>query len=113
MTFYHTNGNTTNIYGASTGGGHIKISQIDSFKTNISADVPTIIFFHKDIPGMISKIANVLAENAMNIATMQVAREEKGKLASTTVELDESIPSSLTHCFLDLEKIDKVIFIDV
>ena len=111
--FYHVNGEVTHIYGASIGGGRIKISQINSFKTNVLADAPTLIFFHKDIPGMISEITRVLAENNINIATMQVAREEKGKLANTTVELDESISPTLTHCFSDLEKIDKVIFIDV
>ncbi|WP_331836403.1 ACT domain-containing protein [Erysipelothrix piscisicarius] len=43
--------------------------------------VPTILIFHEDCPGMIAKVATILSEMHINIGSMKVDREEKGKKA--------------------------------
>lgn len=42
-------------------------------------NTPTIVTVHKDIPGMIAKVTDILSSNNINIATMNVTRESAGE----------------------------------
>ncbi len=77
--------------GESKGGGVINIAEVNGFKADFSASLRTLIIFADDIKGSIAFIANVLAHDDCNIATMSVSRKGKNDLACQVIEMDSSI----------------------
>lgn len=80
------------LVGISIGGGKVEIVEIQGFPVHLSGDVPTVIIRHIDRHGMIARVAQVLADYAINIATMHVSRKAKGEQALMTIEVDEMPP---------------------
>jgi L-serine dehydratase len=79
------------VLGESKGGGVINIAEVNGFKADFSASLRTLIIFADDIRGSIAFIANVLAHDDCNIATMAVSRKGKNDLACQVIEMDSSI----------------------
>jgi L-serine dehydratase len=79
------------VLGESKGGGVINIAEVNGFKADFSASLRTLIIFADDIRGSIAFIANVLAHDDCNIATMSVSRKGKNDLACQVIEMDSSI----------------------
>ena len=82
---------TIEVLGESKGGGVINIAEVNGFKADFSASLRTLIIFADDIKGSIAFIANVLAHDDCNIATMSVSRKGKNDLACQVIEMDSSI----------------------
>lgn len=82
---------TIEVLGESKGGGVINLAEVNGFKADFSASLKTLIFFADDIKGSIAFIANVLAHDDCNIATMSVSRKGKNDLACQVIEMDSSI----------------------
>jgi len=83
------------MVGASVGGGAVKLMEIDGFRLELSGDLPALITFHKDTPGVVASITGVLASNGLNIATLTLHRQGRGKGAAMVVELDENPSKAL------------------
>ena len=79
------------VLGESKGGGVINIAEVNGFKADFSASLHTLIIFADDIKGSIAFIANVLAHDDCNIATMSVSRKGRNDLACQVIEMDSSI----------------------
>jgi L-serine dehydratase len=82
---------TVEVLGESKGGGVINMAEVNGFKADFSANLRTLIIFADDIKGSIAFIANVLAHDDCNIATMSVSRKGKNDLACQVIEMDSSI----------------------
>ncbi|HRG10036.1 MAG TPA: L-serine ammonia-lyase, iron-sulfur-dependent, subunit beta, partial [Cyclobacteriaceae bacterium] len=72
---------TVEVLGESKGGGVINIAEVNGFKADFSAALHTLIIFADDKKGSIAFIANVLAHDDCNIATMSVSRKGKNDQA--------------------------------
>jgi L-serine dehydratase len=96
------------LVGSSIGGGNIIINEVDGSALEISGQYPVIIAKHHDVKGMVSKITGIIAENQLNIATLEVSRERKGETATTVVEVDGSIPDSIINEILQIENVISV-----
>lgn len=81
-------GTETTVTGSSIGGGNIVIFELDGQSIHFTGEYPTLIITHRDVPGMIYKISNLLFNENINIASMNVYRKAKGLEASTVVETD-------------------------
>ena len=79
------------VLGESRGGGVINIAEVNGFKADFSASLRTLIILADDIKGSIAFIANVLAHDDCNIATMSVSRKGKNDMACQVIEMDSSI----------------------
>ena len=76
----------------------INIAEVDGFKADFSANLHTIIITASDIKGSIAFIANVLAHDDCNIATMSVSRKGKNDVACLVIEMDSGIkPVTLAY----------------
>jgi L-serine dehydratase len=82
---------TIEVLGESKGGGVINIAEVNGFKADFSASLTTLIIFADDIKGSIAFIANVLAHDDCNIATMSVSRKGKNDLACQVIEMDSTM----------------------
>lgn len=87
------------VQAASVGGGSIRVQYLNGMEVGFSGERTTLIIQHRDTPGAIAQVSQMLAWANMNIATMRVFREDKGGRAVMALELDsvpeEKILSSL------------------
>lgn len=88
-------GRTIDLVGASTGGGNIEIQQINGMEVSFGCEYPTLLIFHQDRPGVISKVTRILAEEQINIAFMRVFRNSRWQNACMIIETDSEIGSDL------------------
>jgi L-serine dehydratase len=99
------------IIGESLGGGVINIAQVNGFNANFSAQLHTMIITADDTKGSIAFIADVLAHDDCNIATMTVSRKGKHDLACLCIEMDSGI-NDVTLAYLKaLRWVKEVIYV--
>lgn len=107
-----TKGNrTVEVLGESKGGGVINIAEVNGFKADFSASLHTLIIFAEDKKGSIAFIANVLAQDDCNIATMSVSRKGKNDLACQVIEMDSGIKPVTFDYLRSLTWVKEVIYI--
>ncbi len=87
-------GRTFEIVGTSVGGGNIEIVEINGMEVSFTGDYPAIVLFYRDVPGVISKVTSILAENGVNVAFMKVFRSAKQMDACMVIETDAPVPES-------------------
>ncbi len=80
------------VVGESLGGGVINIASINGFRANVGLKLSTLMILAEDRPGKIGFIANIMANDELNIATMSVSRSGKNDLACHFIELDSDLP---------------------
>ncbi len=113
ITFKHTDGTESNVWGSSIGGGRITINRIGEFDTSITAESPTIVVQHLDRPGVLSEVTRVLAEKGINIGVMRLARQAKGKEASVVIEVDGAVPTQVADLVRKIQYVTEVIVVAV
>jgi L-serine dehydratase len=75
--------------GSSLGAGRVLVTEIDGFPVEVSGNYHTIVLVAEDVPGSVARIATLLAEDGLNIATLRLTRKKKGGDAFMVIELDE------------------------
>ena len=113
ISFFHTDGSTSEIWGSSIGGGRIIIRRVGELEIEINAESPTIVVPHLDRPGVVSMVSRILAESNINIAVLRLSRQEKGKNATMVIEVDGRVPADVLESLRQLNHVQGVILIDV
>ena len=98
---------------ASTGGGRIRICQIDGLDANFCGDYPTLIVHNLDQPGSVMEVTGMLAREQINIATMQLYRNSRGGNAVMVLECDQEISKEFLVWIKQLEGILKVTYLSL
>jgi L-serine dehydratase, iron-sulfur-dependent, beta subunit len=78
------------MIGSSLGAGRVLLTQIDGYPVEVSGNYHTIVLVAEDIPGSVARIATLLADVGLNIATLRLTRKQRGGDAFMVIELDES-----------------------
>ena len=104
-------GRKLELVAASIGGGRIRICEIDGLRADFSAESPTVVVFNQDRPGCIVKVTSRLGSAGVNIATMQVYRDERGGHAVMVIEVDQQLPEGCIERLEQEEGIEKVIYL--
>ena len=99
------------VLGESLGGGLINIAELNGFKADFSANLHTVIITAEDVKGSIAFIANVLAHDDCNIATMSVSRRGKFDLACLVIEMDSGIKTVTLEYLKSLNWVKEIIYI--
>ena len=86
-----SDGRTMCVRGSSLGGGDVVVDQIDHFDVEITGDLPMLVVGHVDRPGEIAAVTSLLAESDVNVASMQVSRENRGANALMLIETDAEV----------------------
>jgi L-serine dehydratase len=84
-------GRKAEIVGSSIGGGVIEVFKINGFQARFKGDSPTLLLFYRDRPGMISEVTKIIAEEAINIASLSCSRKQRGKDAFMQIDVDSPI----------------------
>ena len=99
-------GKTVEVQGASVGGGNIVITKINGTEVEITEKFTTMIVLHRNIPGMISDVTRVLAQNGINIGKFDLRRNPRGGKGVMIIELDSDVPEYVND---EIKEMDNVI----
>jgi L-serine dehydratase len=102
---------TIEVIGESRGGGMINIAEVNGFKADFTTNLHTVIITAEDVKGSIAFLANVLAHDDCNIATMSVSRKGKNDLACLVIEMDSGLKPVTLAYIKSLSWIKEVIYI--
>ena len=79
------------LTGSSLGGGIVRVFDVDGFRIDLSGSHPTLLLRHLDTPGVIARVARVIADDDVNIATLVSARRQRGGEAMMSIEIDRPL----------------------
>jgi L-serine dehydratase len=82
------------VIGHSIGGGKVYISRINEYNVSLRGEYPTLVMFYKDQPGMIWQVTKIIAEQHINIASLNCSRKDKGTEAFMAICLDSLLPEA-------------------
>ena len=74
-----------------------KIVEIDGYEVDIEMAEHLAFFRYSDRPGVIGTVGRILGEANVNIAGMQVARDEKGGQALVALTVDSAITTEVLN----------------
>ena len=83
------------MVGASLGAGRILVTEIDGYPVEVSGNLHTIVLVAEDVKGSVARIAGMLADADLNIATLKLTRKERGGDAFMVIEVDHQPPRRL------------------
>ena len=78
--------------GSSLGAGRVLVTEIDGYPVEVTGNYNTIVLVAEDVKGSVARIAGVLAEHSINIATLKLTRKQRGGDAFMVIEVDD-VPS--------------------
>jgi len=104
-------GEIVKVTGSSVGGGAVIVTNINGFEVEITGEYYTIITKHIDAKGVIRDVANILAEENVNIANMKVIRGYGKKEASMIIETDETVEVKVINKIKKMGKMLDLIYI--
>lgn len=84
-------GRCVTVQGSSLGGADVVLTGIDDFDIAITGELPVLVVEHHDQPGVIASVSAILADHAVNIASMEVSRERRGARALMVIETDQPV----------------------
>lgn len=82
---------TVRLIGSSLGGGAVRVFDVNGFETRFSGSYHTLLAQHTDKPGVIARVARVIADDDGNIATLHSARRRRGGEALMALEIDRRL----------------------
>lgn len=77
------------MVGASLGAGRVRVTEIDGYPVDVSGNLHTIVLVANDVKGSVARIAGMLADANVNIATLKLSRKERGGDAFMVIEVDD------------------------
>ena len=94
---------------ASVGGGNIRVKKIDGIPVHFSAEFDTTVVFNRDKPGVVAELSSILAENKINIARMQLFRNQILQNAIMVIETDQAVPDTVGYRFKKAAYVTRVL----
>ena len=76
------------MVGASLGAGRVMVTAIDGYPVEVSGNLHTIVLVAEDVKGSVARIAGLLSDAELNIATLKLTRKERGGDAFMVIEVD-------------------------
>ena len=81
------------LVGSSLGAGRVLITEIDGYPVEVTGNYNTVVLVAEDVKGSVARIATLLAEDNINIATLKLTRKARGGDAFMVIEVDD-MPST-------------------
>lgn len=100
------------IIGSSIGGGVIEVFSIDGFRARYRGDSPTLLMRYLDRPGMIHQVTGIMAEEGINIASLECSRRSRGKEAFMQIDVDSPLSADAQRRICALPDVDEVRLMD-
>ena len=77
------------MVGSSLGAGRVLVTEIDGYPVEVTGNYHTIVLVAGDVKGSVARIAGILADHELNIATLRLTRKARGGDAFMVIEIDD------------------------
>jgi L-serine dehydratase len=88
VTLTDAKGRSVTVVGSSVGGGSILVTEVNGMDVSFTGQHTTLIVLHRDTPGTIAEVTEVLAAEGVNICNFRLSRRCRGGEAVMTIEID-------------------------
>ena len=95
------------------GSDNPRIVRVDDYWVEMAAKGLFIVAYHKDKPGMIGSVGQILGAHDINIAGMQVGRVLPRGTAVMVLSVDESPTDKVLEKLNAIEGIEKAVIIEL
>lgn len=96
LTLTGKSGRTLSLQAASVGGGNVRVTRINGMEVDVTGQRDTFIVLHRDEPGTIAAVTELMARQKLNICSFHLSRLEKGGMACMTIEVDGATDPGLS-----------------
>ena len=103
---------TNYVLGHSLGGGVVEVSEIDGFRVSLRGAQHSLLIFHLDRPGVITRVTRALADDEINISSMNVSRAARGTNSLMVIEVDNLISARALREIAELKNVTKFISLE-
>lgn len=83
------------IEGAIFGANNPRIVRINNFYVEVIPDGYILVSYNRDVPGVVGALGTLLGENGINIAGLELGREEVGGQAISFIHVDNPVPKEV------------------
>lgn len=104
-------GNEVSLRGESIGGGNAVITKLNGVDVELTGNYNTLVVEQIDKKGVLAFMTGVLSSNEINIGTVRLFREGKGKKATTIIEVDSEIPNRVISTIRGFDAVINVIVV--
>lgn len=85
-----------------------RIVKLNHYPIDVQPNGHLLYISHKDRPGVIGRVGNILGNDAINIATMHVGRKELGGDAIMILSIDKPVDKSTDQALLSIDDITSI-----
>lgn len=108
-----TKNGTRRVAGTLLNGLGARIVKVDDYSMDVVPEGHLLFVHHTDQPGAIGRVGTLLAENDVNIATMQVGRQQIGGKAIMMLTIDRPLTADEFTQIRAMEGFDRVTTVDL
>jgi len=102
-----TDRNQTEVAGTLFSRQDPRLVEIDGFRLEALLDGLLLIYSNMDVPGVIGRIGMLLGRNGVNIAGMQLGRQQRGGRAVAVVNVDDPVPGPVLE---EIRRIPNIVY---
>lgn len=109
-----TDGTQLSVSGTLTGPKQVeKLVEISGFALDVPITEHMVIFSYVDRPGIVASYGGILGGAGINIAGLQIARDEKKGTALSVLSVDSQVPETLLDAMRGATGAERICTIDV
>jgi len=96
------------IEGTVVGKNNLRIINIDGFPVDFNPVGKIILYYNRDIPGIVANVSALLANEQINIAGLSLGRIEEGEEALTVIKIDSDLGSNLLGRIKSIDGVNNI-----
>ena len=104
-------GSVMSLRGKSIGGGNAVITKLNGVDVELTGNYSTLVVEHHDKKGTLARVATVLSDYDLNIGSLRLYRESKGKMAYAIIEVDTIVSSQALNALRSVEAVVNVLLV--
>ena len=105
ITLEDAGGRSVCLLGSSVGGGNILVTEINGMEVAVTGQQTTLIVLHRDAPGTIASVTEVMAEAGANICNFRLSSQKRGGEAVMTIEVDGTFGPEINERIKTLDNV--------
>ena len=104
-------GSVVSLRGKSIGGGNAVITRLNGVDVELTGNYCTLVVEHVDKKGTLAFVTTVLSAYDLNIGSLRLYRESKGKRAYAIMEVDTNVSNQVVSALKGVESVTNVLVV--
>ena len=104
-------GSVVSLRGKSIGGGNAVITRLNGVEVELTGNYCTLVVEHVDKKGTLAFVTTVLSAYDLNIGSLRLYRESKGKRAYAIIEVDTNVSNQVVSALKGVESVTNVLVV--